>query len=73
MNGCARFKRLDARFEPVMQFILVDPERRRFSALRMSYRGFTNHWIKIGRNGTIQELASMFIPALGKDKYFELW
>jgi hypothetical protein len=53
-----------ARFEPVMQFILVDQERRRFSALRMSYRGYTNHWINIGRNGPLYELAEKYVPAL---------
>jgi hypothetical protein len=62
----------NARFEPVMQFILVDQERRRFSALRMSYRG-TNHWINIGRNGTIHELAAKYIPTLGTEEFFELW
>lgn len=61
-----------ARYEPVMQFILVDEEKRRFSAERMSYRG-VNHWIDIGRNGTIQELAPKYILTLGTDEFFELW
>ena len=63
----------NARYEPVMQFILVDQEKRKFSALRMSYRGYTNHWINIGRNGTIHELAAKYIPTLGTDEFFELW
>ena len=66
------FEDRHARYEPVMQFILVDQERRRFSALRMSYRG-VNHWIDIGRNGTIHELAAKYIPTLGTDEFFELW
>lgn len=62
----------NARFEPVMQFILVNQERRRFSAQRMSYRG-VNHWIDIGRNGTIHELAAKYIPTLGTEEFYELW
>ena len=62
-----------ARYEPVMQFILVDQERRRFSALRMSYRGYTNHWIDIGINGAIHELAEKYVSALGTDEFIELW
>lgn len=62
-----------ARFSPILHFILVDPEDRKFKAERRSYLGNVEDWIDIGESGRIDNLARRLIPKLGKDDFFELY
>jgi hypothetical protein len=70
-----RLSQLDedyAYYSPVMRFILWDPERRRFLAERMVYRG-EGYWRAVGQEGSIAELATRLVPTLGTEEFFELW
>ncbi|MCZ7554190.1 MAG: hypothetical protein B6D39_00090 [Anaerolineae bacterium UTCFX2] len=62
-----------ARFSPVLRFILIDPEERKFTAERWSYMGDINDWIDIGESGNIDNLARRQIPKLGTDDFCELF
>jgi len=62
-----------ARFSPVLRFVLMDPEERRFYAERWSYLGNVEDWIDIGESGKLEELAHRLIPKLGTDDFFELF
>ena len=59
-------------FTPIMRFILTDKEARLFKAQRMRFSG-TEHWINIGYNKPLRELAAALIPTLGTDEFFELF
>lgn len=60
-----------ARFSPIMRFILVDADERKFTAERWSYR--IDHWINVGRSGKLKNLARRLVPTLGTDDFFELF
>jgi hypothetical protein len=62
-----------ARFSPILCFILVNPEERKFTAERWSYLGNVEDWIDIGESGRIDILARRLIPKLGTDDSFELF
>jgi hypothetical protein len=60
-------------YAPVLRFILLDPEQRRFGAERMCYRSRVNGWLKLIHTGPLTQLARTLIPTLGTDQFFELW
>jgi hypothetical protein len=62
-----------ARFSPILRFILVDPEERKFKAERWSYLGNVEDWIDIGESGRIDNLTRRLVPKLGTDDFFELF
>lgn len=62
-----------AHYAPVLRFILLDPEQRRFGAERMCYRSSVNGWLKLMHTGPLTELAPSLIPTLGTEQFFELW
>jgi hypothetical protein len=62
-----------AHYAPVLRFILLDPEQRRFGAERMCYRSSVNGWLKLVHTGLLTELARTLIPTSGTDQFFELW
>ena len=62
-----------ARFSPILRFILIDPEERKFTAERWSYLGDIDDWIDIGESGKLEKLARRLIPKLGTDDFFELF
>jgi hypothetical protein len=68
-------KQLDkmARFSPIMRFILVDSEERKFTAKRWSYMGDIDDWIETGESGKLEKLARRLIPKLGTDDFFDLF
>lgn len=59
-------------FAPMLRFELVDEETRNFSVARMGFSG-EGGWLHPARWGTISELASLAIPLLGTDDFFELY
>lgn len=61
-----------ARFSPVMRFILVDREKRKFTAERWCYLGGNDDWINIRGSGELEYLASELIPQLGTDDFYDL-
>ena len=62
-----------ARFSPVLRFVLIDPEERKFIAERWSYLGDIDDWIDIGESGKLKKLTRRLIPKLGTDDFFELF
>jgi len=62
-----------AQFTPVMRFILAHAETRDFRAQRWCYRGSIDDWINIGVFGPVDQLARRLIPALGTDRFYELY
>jgi hypothetical protein len=63
----------DARFTPVLRFILVDEGRRTFRAERWCYLGSIDDWIDIGAPGRLKKLARNLIPKLGTERFFEMY
>ena len=62
-----------ARFSPVLRFVLIDLEERKFIAERWSYLGNVEDWIDMGESGELEKLARRLIPKLGTDDFFELF
>jgi hypothetical protein len=62
-----------ARFRPILRFILIDPEERKYRSERWSYMGDINGWIDIGESGKLEKLVRRLIPKLGTDDFFELF
>jgi len=62
-----------ARFSPILRFMLVDPEERKFIAERWSYMSDIDDWIDIGESGKLENLARRLIRKLGTDDFFELF
>lgn len=61
-----------AYYQPVLRFILVDPERRHFAPERFCYLGSVDDWISIGPAESIQVLASKYLKHLGRDSFYKL-
>jgi hypothetical protein len=62
-----------AHYSPVLRFILLDPEKRRFGAERMCYRSSVNGWLKLVETGPLTQLACTLIPTLGTEQFFDLY
>jgi hypothetical protein len=62
-----------ARFSPILRFILIDPEERKYRSERWSFIGDTDDWIDIGESGKLEKLARRLILKLGTDDFFELF
>jgi len=60
-----------ARFSPMLRFILIDQEERKFTAKRWSHIGDNDVWITIGESGKLEKIARRLIPKLGTDDFFE--
>jgi hypothetical protein len=56
---------------PIMRFIRLDPQTRRFAAKRWHFGGI-GAWLDLGRSGEIKTLARQRVPTLGTDAFFEL-
>lgn len=59
-------------FSPVLQFVLVDKEKRLFHTRRLSSRGPTEDWISIGKRDELSTLVAEYIPHLGQNSYYLL-
>lgn len=60
-------------FTAVMRFTLLSKVERLFDAERMCYRGSVEDWLLIGTWETLAYCAANFIPALGTDRFYELY
>jgi hypothetical protein len=61
-----------ATYSPVMQFVLIDQEKRIFITKRFCYLGSVDDWIEIGEPGKLENLVKKYVRHLSKDLYFEL-
>lgn len=59
-------------YSPMMQFTLVDKERRLFAVQRWCFRGAIDGWFPLSGPGELKKLVARFCPHLGKESFFEL-
>ena len=59
-------------YSPMMQFLLEDTQRRRFTAQRYCFIGPVDDWIDIG-HGPLPTLVKRYVKHLGKESYFDLY
>jgi len=62
-----------AHYQPILRFILVDAERRRFAPERYCFRGSVDDWISIGPPDALEKLAGRYLKHLGQDSFYELY
>ncbi len=60
-------------YSPVMQFVLVDKEKRLFITKRYCFLGSVDDWIQISDEDTLENLTRRYIKHIGKDSYYELF
>lgn len=60
-------------YSPMLQFVLVDKEKRVFAAQRYCFLGSIDDWIYVGEPDTLRNLAERYVKHLGQDSYFELF
>ena len=58
---------------PIMKYELLDEETREFAAYRWCFKGRIDGWMRIGSQGTLRGLVDKYCPALGTDRFYELW
>jgi hypothetical protein len=64
---------LHTHYSPMMQFILVDKEKRLFLAQRYCFRGSVDDWIDISSTDQLENLVKQYVKHLGQDSYYELF
>jgi len=64
--------RKEIHYSPMLQFLLEDEQRRRFTAQRYCFRGAVDDWIDIGY-GPLTSLVKRYVKHLGKESYFDLY
>lgn len=62
-----------AHYQPVMRFVLVNPEDRIFEPERYCFLGGVDDWIPIGPAGPLPDLAARFLKYLGTEELYELF
>ena len=60
------------RFTPILRFILVDAETRRFEVQRWCYLGRIDDWISLRIYGPLERLADRTVSTLGSDAFYDL-
>jgi hypothetical protein len=59
-------------YSPMLQFLLEEEPRRRFTAQRYCFVGLIDDWIDIG-HGPLTTLVKRYVKHLGKESYFYLY
>ena len=59
-------------YSPLMQFVLVDPEKRDFITRRYCFLGSIDDWINIGQTNQLQNLVREYVKHLGQESYYSL-
>jgi hypothetical protein len=60
-------------YSPMLQFVLVDEEKRLFEARRYCFLGSIDDWISISGAEHLSELVKTYVRHLGEDSYYELY
>ena len=60
-------------FSPMLQFVLMDEEKRLFEPQRYSYLGSIDDWINIGDIDRLPELVETYVPHLDEDSFYDLY
>lgn len=60
-------------YSPILQFVLINQEKRTFLTRRYCFLGSIDDWIDIGRPDTLPKLVKEYVKHLGQDSYYELY
>ena len=60
-------------YSPMLQFVLVDENKRLFITQRYCFLGSIDDWMYIGNPNTLQNLVERYVQHLGSDSYYELY
>ena len=60
-------------FSPMLQFVLMDEEKRLFEPQRYSYLVSIDDWINIGEIDRLPELVKTYVPHLDEDSFYDLY
>ena len=59
-------------YSPILQFILIEHEKRIFLTRRYFPQGQIYDWLQIGKADTLENLVKRYIQHINKDSYFDL-
>ena len=60
-------------YSPMLQFVLIDKEKRTFLTQRYCFFGSIDDWIEIGKPDRLKNLVKKYVRHLGQDSYYELY
>jgi hypothetical protein len=60
-------------YSPLMQFVLIDENKRIFNPQRYCFRGSVDDWIDIGESGKLPELVKTYLKHLEQDSFYDLF
>ncbi len=60
-------------YSPMLRFVLVDEEKRKFRTERYCFLGSVDDWIVIGSQDKLQNLVKKYVKHLGQESYYELF
>jgi len=60
-------------YSPLLQFVLINKERRTFITRRYCFLGSVDDWIEIGRPDRLTTVVKKFVRHLGQDSFYELY
>ena len=60
-------------YSPMLQFVLVDKEKRLFETRRYCFLGSIDDWISISRAEPLSELVKTYVQHLGEESYYDLY
>ncbi|MCY2962818.1 MAG: hypothetical protein NT069_04060 [Planctomycetota bacterium] len=59
-------------FEKMLRFTLYDKDNRLFTCARWCFRGSIDGWVRIGSQGTLEQVVTRFAKHLGRESFYEL-
>lgn len=60
-------------YSPMLQFVLVDKEKRLFETRRNCFLGSIDDWISISGAEPLSELVKTYVQHLGEESYYDLY
>lgn len=60
-------------YSPMLQFVLVDKEKRLFETRRYCFLGSIDDWISISGAEPLSELVKTYVQHLGEESYYDLY
>ena len=63
----------ESRYEKMMRFQLLDPQRRLFEVERWCFRSWCDGWIHLAGPAPLSDLVEWFAEHLGEESFYELF
>jgi len=60
-------------YSPMLQFVLINKEKRLFETRRYCFLGSIDDWITIGSEDVLPKLVKTYVKHLGEESYYELY